>query len=127
MIYLGLQAILIPGVGNLGTVGFPVNILCKLRGVYDYAFCCVCNQDCIVVHGTYGGKCGPDPKNPKEFKCLCAETEKEAKDRKIYPSSRDTCAGFPLGKLPYDIGKKLVVTFRIRNEPWCVFFMEDIQ
>lgn len=88
---LDLQAINIKPLNSIGLIALPVNIGCSLPVVNDYITCAICNMDCIYVHNTYGGKCGPHPHNPKEFTCLCAHTLEDARKRGISLSSSKTC------------------------------------
>lgn len=98
--YLDLQAIHIKPVSSIGYIALALNTLCRIPVVDDFLTCAICHQDCIYIHNTYGGKCGPNPLNPKELTCLCAKTEEDAKNRGISLSSKKTCGAVPsvLGK-----------------------------
>lgn len=99
----------------MGTIGIGLNTVCRIPGVNDYIFCYICNIDCFYVHNKYGGKCGPDPKSPGEFTCICAESEEEAESRNISLSSKDTCDYCLLPPLPAPVGKKLSAFALLRS------------
>lgn len=92
IICLDFNTIYIPPLNNIGTVAVPINLLCSVPGLNKYVTCFVCHLDCVYSHNTYGGTCEKDENDA--FTCLCARTEEEAKRRKIFPSSKETCQAF---------------------------------